>query len=154
MLHEFMARWTTHCTNLVTSTLFCILLVWDTCLWFGQSLLVLIHGNPNYKHLRQQYAAEDGHLLFQHDNVTIHKAIYKVMCSSISLHRAMNSTPANTIGMNWNARSYHPKSAPDLSHTVVAGWEQLPAARSKIGWKTLLEKWTCILMSIILNKII
>lgn len=43
--------------------------------------------------------------------------------------QSMNSTLANTFGMNWNARSYHPKSVPDLADTVVTGWEQLPAAR-------------------------
>jgi hypothetical protein len=72
--------------------------------------------------------------LFQHYNAPVHKArsIQKWWKNLTGLHRALNSTPSNTFGMNWNADCQQglitSTSGPDLTNAVVDELKQFPAA--------------------------
>ena len=80
----------------------------------------------------------EGPFLFQHDNTPCTKRgpyrsglLTSVWNNLTVLHRALTSTPLNTIGMNWNANCEpglnRLTSVPDLTIALVAEWKQVPA---------------------------
>ena len=93
--------------------------------WLQHTVIFRQHGASSF-------VFGEGPILSQHDNKSkINVFLILVWKNLTGLHRALNSTPSNTFGMNWNSDCEPGLIAQHQCPTslmLVAEWKQVPAA--------------------------